>query len=537
MQKTTLRKKESNKLPGTAACPKSGFREQMPAAKEPNAGVPAFLRFSSLTPQVNPRILQRQTDEEEDRLLQRLPEDEAEIEQNTDEIPVAPTPVARRNATAIFGNGTPANPGMTLAGFNRYTRRQEEWFVEPSLSATDQADLWDLVRRIAEGGYILAGAGDLPISSLRAVNDANWTNLAAFGRACYSGGNTVRILPASLPGYTMAQRIALGSTLIGLEAIIPAAVLKLTVSEAQLLDVRSGGLLPALSFYWLTFQPHLQEVYTPAAGARGLEFQRILDLLNGPGILPFIALLGRIRNLHRFSVPTLTKLMTNFADTSRSRPVHLLLVSGHDAPGSFRANIPLVENLVVNSPNNVLVLEGQASLAGITAQIPVIAGTYGQADAGGTFRIGQAMICGHGETRMIELAGTGAPIVSPTAVTYPTDSLDLDANNVAATALIDTLTRHLDPATARIVYTGCLEGSTAVPANPPAASISGYFNNLACQNLVAYTEARGKAQGLSPGFARGMRAVAGTPAVFMDAAGNLAVQYPFDPDAHGTALA
>lgn len=450
---------------------------------------------------------------------------------------VAPTPVVRRNATALFGNGTPTNPGMTLAEFNRYTRRQADWFVEPTLSAADRADLWSLVLRIAAGGHILAGAGDLRLASLRTLNATDWANLSAFGRACHSGSNTVRILPASLPSYTLAQRITLGTTIIGLEAIIAPAVLKLTVSEAQLLDIQSGGHLPALSHYWLTFQPHLQERYTPAAGARGPEFQRILDLLSGPGILPFISLLGRIRNLHRFSVPTLTALMTNFADTSRTRPVHLLLVSGHDAPGSFRANIPLVENLVVNSPNLVLVLEGQASLASITAQIPVIAATYGQADAGGTFRIAQAMISGHGETRMMELAGTGAPSVSSTAVTYPRDSLDLDSNNAASTALIDTLIRNLDPATARIVYTGCLVGSTAVPANTPAASIPGYFNNPARQNLVAYTETRGVAQGLSPGFARGARAATGTPAALMDAVGNLAIQYPFDPDAYGSALA
>jgi hypothetical protein len=34
---------------------------------------------------------------------------------------------------------------------------------------------------------------------------------------------------------------------------------------------------------------------------------------------------GGVRNLHRFPAGMLTNLVVNFADTSRKRPVHLIL--------------------------------------------------------------------------------------------------------------------------------------------------------------------------------------------------------------------
>lgn len=450
---------------------------------------------------------------------------------------VAPTPVARRSALDLFGDGTPANPGMTLADFERYTSVQADWFAEPSLSATDRDDLWGLLLRTTVGPQILAGVGDLKLSVLRAVPVTDWAPLSAFGRGCHAGSTTLRIL--SPAPYTLAQRVALGATLDRLEAIIPPAVLQSTVSEQQLVDVQAGGLLPWLSLYWTTFQPHLQQRYTPAAGARGPEFQRILDLLSTPtGFLPFLPLLGRIRNLHRFTVPTLTRLVKNFADTSRRRPVHLVLFSGHDPSGSFAQDIAVFEDLVVNSPNLVLILEGQASLAAITAEIPLIAATYGQRDAGGTYRIGQAMIAGHGESRQVGMAGTGAPTVSPTGeVKYPEDSLNLDTNTVATQNLLDTLMRQLDPATARLVFEGCLVGSNPVPAGTPAAAIPAYLADPAHQSLGRYSETRGVAMGLTPGFVTAARAATGGPDSLRDASGNMTISYSFDPDAFGKASA
>ena len=334
----------------------------------------------------------------------------------------------------------------------------------------------------------------------------------------------------------MAQRIGLGETLLQLEAIIPPAVLRLTVSELQLSEVRANALIPAISGYWTTYSPHLQRRYTPAPAARGLEFQGVLDLLNGPGIAPFASLLGRVRNLHRFTVPMLTKLVGNFADVTRARPAHLVLYTGHDE-SSFQQSLPLFEDLVLNSPNNVLMLEGQAHITDITAAIPTIAATYGQPDASGTHSIAQAMIAGHGQARSIELAGTGPGTVANEQVTHHSESLDIDNNAADTNALLNALLSNLDPATARVVFAGCLVGANPVPAGTPAAAIPGHI--AATPSLGTHTEQLGAAHGLAPGFTQAARAsvALGAATSLMDGAGNMAIQYAFDPDAFGTALA
>lgn len=441
--------------------------------------------------------------------------------------PVAGTPIHRHTHADLFDP-----PGTTLEDFEQSIRRQADWFVEPSLTAADRTDLHALLRRAAEGPHILAGAGDLLLADLRGLSPADWTALAAFGRACH-GADTVRITSAA--AYPLAQRIRLGNTLLALEGVIPKQVLHNTVAEAQLVDVDAGGLVPRISAYWIAFDPHLEGTYEPGPGARAAEFQGVLDLVRGVGHAPFMPLRGRVRNLHRFSVAMLNKLVANFADVTRSRPVHLVLHTGHDAPGAFLASARLFEDLVVNSPNLVLFLEGQGSLASITAEVPVLAARHGRRDAGGTPRIGQVMIAGHGEARSVELAGTGAP---DAAGRYPSESLDLDHNLAQTQALLDALLRNMDPATARMVFAGCLVGSNPVPADVPAGGVAAHI--AAHPSLATFTQQRARALGLPAGFttqaARASVGLGGATSL-RDGAGNLAINHPSDPDAFGTAAA
>jgi Bacterial SH3 domain len=450
--------------------------------------------------------------------------------------PVATRPITARPAPIdLWGDGTPAHLGMTLDQFVASIRVQADWFVEPTLTDADRDDAWAILRRTSRGSNVLAGTGDLRMADLRTASAADWTALEAFGRGCDAASDTVRILNRA--AYTLPQRVALGDTLLGLEAIVPCAVLRLTVSELQLSEVSTGaGLLAAIAAYWAQFAPHLQRRYSPAPGARGLEFQAIMDLVRAPGIAAFAALHGRIRNLHRFSVAMLTRLRANWADTSRARPVHLVLHTSHDE-SSFQESAGLFEDLVLNSPNLVLFLEGQDHLADITALIPVVAATYGQPDATGTPRIAEAMIAGHGQARSVQLAGTGVPGVRDENVEYPSESLDLDTNLANTQALLDALVTNLDPATARVVFAGCLVGANPVPLGTPTAGMAGHIAGT--PSLATFTQQRATAAGLGANIVQGARAsvALGAASSLHDAAGNLAIQYAFDPDAFGTAIA
>ncbi|HMO47508.1 MAG TPA: DUF4157 domain-containing protein [Rubrivivax sp.] len=466
--------------------------------------------------------------------------------------PVAPAPVARRTRTDLFGDGTPANTGIDVNTFDSCTREQADWFAEPSLSAADRTLLWELMLKLLLGAHVAAGIGDLKLKDLVGLSAADWTGLEAFGRACDPTQHTIRV---NTPGaYTVARRASMGHTLIGLESLhdMTPEVLEITVSEIQLDEIDAGGRLAAISAYWTLFEPHLQmRIAATPAPARGPEFQRVLDLLAGPGgIAPFATLRGRIRNLHRFSRVMLTRLVANYADFSRSRPVQLVLHTGHDS-AAFQHSAHLFEDLVLQAAppglaglfydeRLVLVLEGGDSLASMTTQVADIARDYGQRDAGGRPRLEQVMIAGHGSPRSVQMAGSGAPFIHEGEVRYPSESLLIDASGVptpATQALLDTLLRSLDPATARLVFAGCLVASNPVPTGTAQGDIATFI--AAHPNLASVVATQGAALGLPANFVTASRASLGLGSArsLRDADGNLTVDFPADPAAFGNAAA
>jgi hypothetical protein len=454
---------------------------------------------------------------------------------------VAPRPVARRTASQIFG---PPAPGMTLSEFKEYTRQQADWFVDPALSAgTARDDLWKLLLLTEEGPHILSGVGDLRMSALRAVPAAAWVPLQAFCRGTHTTQHTVRLFP---PFPALADRITLGRTLVGLETAIPAPLLEVTVSQLQLQDVQTMVLLPTLTTYWTDFQPHLEQTFDPSTpGARGPEFQRVIVFLTavGAGLAALAPLRGPnpdgrwVRNMHRFPLPMLHRLVINLGDLSGAKRLVLVLHTGHDPPGAFQDSASLFSDLVLLSPGNlVLMIEGATSLAAITARIPAITLTWGEL-VGGVRKISQVVIAGHGSAQSVGMAGTGPPVVANGVVTYPEESLDIGDPVARANtkALLDALLTHMPPATARILYAGCLVGSSHAPPGTAAAAIPGALATN--QSLGAFTNARAVAALIPAGRVQAARASVALASVtsLTDAAGRLQPTYPGDPHAFGSA--
>ena len=75
-----------------------------------------------------------------------------------------------------------------------------------------------------------------------------------------------------------------------------------------------------------------------------------------------------------------------------------------------------------------------------------------------------------------------------------------------------------------------------VPAGLPAAGISAHLATT--RSLATVTDQAAVAHGIAPGRTQGARAsvALGASSSFMDASGNMSVQYPFDPNAYGDAL-
>jgi hypothetical protein len=114
-------------------------------------------------------------------------------------------------------------------------------------------------------------------------------------------------------------------------------------------------------------------------------------------------------------------------------------------------------------------------------------------------------------------------------------NLDDPVQKAKTEALLDTLLKQMDPATAKLVYAGCLVGSNPVPLNKSASAAA---HIAGTPSLATFTEQRGAALGLKPGFTQAARASVGLSGSksLMDASGNMGVQYEFDPTAYGDAL-
>lgn len=444
------------------------------------------------------------------------------------------TTVQRKNRKQLLGDGTAAHTGITLNEFYSYTWIQADWFAHPTLLKADRDALWALIAKIDSGPHIQSGAGNLKLKDLIPLPPADWAALATFGHGCHQD-DTVIILNNAIP---LARRITLGNMMQQMEALIGGKVIKKTVSEDQLIDVAANPVLwPRITTYWNFFHPHLQRVYEVAPGARGSEFQKIINMFTAQSPVDFLALLGRIRNLHRFSIPTLNKLKSNFIDFSHTLPLHLIIQTGNDA-GAFQDAAPKFEDVINTSPNLVLMLEGRDSLMQIQTAIPLIAQQFGKKDAKGNYSIAQVIIAGHGSPESVQLAGTSAPSIVDGRVEYTTESLDISnaAAKVKTQALLDVLIQNLDPATAKIVYAGCLVGAHPVPVGTAAANVQPHI--AAHPNLGEFTQQRGVAKGKPVNVEAARASVALSETSLMDpVTKDLHITYPFDPQAFGTAAA
>jgi hypothetical protein len=394
---------------------------------------------------------------------------------------------------------------------------------------------------------------------LKGVASGDWPGLKAYCRGRGRDQHTVQIFPPLPP---LADRIALGRTLLALEKIIPPDVLQVTVSQSQLEYLQAHpALMPLLEKYWKDFEPFLEEGFSPAPGEKGPEFERViafLESLGALGLTPLLPLKGTspadrwVRNLHRFPISMLYQLATNLTDISGSHPLVLILHTGHDAPAAFQEAANLFSDLVKNVgvisggwwgafpdlTNLVLMIEGQTSITDMVPRIPTIASTWGHKDASGIRRINQVVIAGHGSGHTVSLAGVGPPAPKPGKVEYPEEQLDPLGNPKPTRDLLDALATNMDPATARILFAGCLVGSRTVAPGLSAAAIPGAVSTD--QSLAQYTETRMAAAGIplrtgvTVQAARGSVGIADIVSLY-DPTGKLKPNFPGDPFVFGSA--
>ena len=180
--------------------------------------------------------------------------------------------------------------------------------------------------------------------------------------------------------------------------------------------------------------------------------------LRGEGALPqtYRGRVNYVRTYHHFTKGTLDGLVSNeaFPQWKQAswlfqRPLTVVLYPAIDDNGAFHRNAGL--QAMVNSSDLLsIVIEGHATIGDYQAQLAPVAARYG---IGG--RIDQAMIGGHGNSTVLNLAGSAN---AATTVDALGTSGTAGANT---TALMTTLTGLMSasPAQRRIVLDACLTDS------------------------------------------------------------------------------
>ena len=384
---------------------------------------------------------------------------------------VTPTPVARRNRLSLIGDGTAANPGITIGELTGYVATQADWFAEPTLSSADRDMVWNMLRDLDTNPALRSAARNLRLADVAALSPADRALIGVFATGFDPAAQTIRL---STPAADVAEAKEKGTAMRDLAVFVPAPVMRVVIPESGLAFLVTHHKVSELRTYYTLFSPTLEH---PA------EWPHVESLLTAT-VAPRSVLRDWIADLHIFSAATLDQLVTNVADFSRSRPVLLILFSATDWNSAFLQSANM-EAAVLNAHNLGLVIQGTPNLGALTTKVTDVANRYGQQEVigidpwsfslrRGPGRLGQVVIAGHGSETSVEMAISGAaPINSGDQnVSYSGESIDSATNTAHTQALIDTLLLRMDPAAARIVFAGCLVGSHEFPASMNLSNVA-----------------------------------------------------------------
>lgn len=356
-----------------------------------------------------------------------------------------------------------------LSGFVALTESQRDWATSPALQGDPPAlGTFRDIRTFADGPNIQDACGGLNVGDIVAKGvPAVYPALRKYTDGVSGGTAWLRWTDDT----TKAERW--GGELTSLEAAWPATNLSLVMrapdpvsnpSPFERLEDPASPELPNFISYLSTCHPIL-------SADDGSEVDSFLDLrAEGGTATAYTASVTHVTNYHHFTKNTLEGLARNEAvpqweqnNWFFSRPMTAVLYPTVDHNGAFHRNRGL-EGMVTSGDILTIVLEGHASVADYTAELAPVAARYGK-----NGEIQQVMIGGHGNTNILQLAG------SMSGNTIAHDSLGTSgtggANTTALMAEI-VLRTGSDPARRRIVLDACLTNSHLVqsPLNPVAAT-------------------------------------------------------------------
>jgi hypothetical protein len=343
---------------------------------------------------------------------------------------------------------------LTLAEVDSHVYEHPDWANHPALG--EKSALWDFLKYAKETPGFVAALGMFKVDHLL-------TTGGAAGRepelARYAGAVSRTIFGAAVYAeYQLPAVRELGKALMTLDGLMPRAhqALVFGLEANGLSNLFHAGMHEAFFEYLRVVAPLL----TSENGADARAFMEFF-LETGGRVTQYANRLRYVRNHHHFEIAALEQLAANEADVSRRRPLTAVLYSAVDHNGAFMRT-PSITQLVLDRRNQVIVVEGNRSLAEAAARTEQVAGQYGQ---GG--HIDQVLVVGHGDARGVQMAAHRTE-----AGEVEKEDIDLNVNPEKTDALFASIMKLLDPRAPhkRLAFFACLTNSNALPDSTTISS-------------------------------------------------------------------
>jgi Domain of unknown function (DUF4157) len=352
---------------------------------------------------------------------------------------------------------------LTLAELEKYVTDTPDWGKHSSLTKERPARIQMLVTFAgeAESGACPYSASDLlGIGTTASKMTTTLDILRTYGAAVQNDP-----FPISQAG-TATDAIEIGKDLRTLLGAFPRWVLSAAMTEDTFNELRTIKAIDEVIAYYTggTMRPTFQ-------AEDGADFQAYLRMRINDKVNPVTYQSGElkdyIRNFHRFEARLLDRLIVNFKDTSKKKPLTLVLHSALDHNGAFHRD-PQLYRVVNSKINNTLMVEGGETLDSYKSQITPLTRTYGVND-----KLDQVMFAGHGNAQLIEMAG-GVKEDSKGRLEQSRDDLDVSEGSpqkAKTEELFDEVLSNMDGLPnlkdpkqphRRILFNACLTNSNVV---------------------------------------------------------------------------
>jgi len=389
---------------------------------------------------------------------------------------------------------------MTLYELDKYANKQADWYLSPSLSGAERDSVREILSFTREEN-IIGNCGAFIFNEL-------YQNLIAVSNksdvldplryyakvAASSDPFLISRVNNTNDGVLKGQKL---QTLI---SGIPSFILKTAMYDGAFEKFVSVSDVQKLVDYYQNAQdtPFFQSSSKRLA-ANDFGAYTLLNTDKYPLDYDSTSIKDYVRSYHRFEKHALDKLVTNFGDTSKLKPLTIILHSAIDHNGAFIRD-PKLSNVITNANLHVLMVEGKEKVNDYKSTIEPLAKKYGQND-----KIDQVMFAGHGNSQSIELGGKieedkrdKIPDPSDPSKKIPnpnkgkikevSNSIDVKNDPMGAQAIFDEVLDNMNLLTdgtkephRRILFNACLTNSNSIP---PTGGMGATAARTAIQNWL-----------------------------------------------------